>query len=77
MKTEVSVVWDMTFFSLVQIYTTVLEKYVVFVTRVAYSEDRGSRILRNVGKFLLDYTASHSKKNRHSPDRHFLNFAKL
>lgn len=59
MKIEVSVVWDMTFFSLVQIYTTVSEKYVVFVTRIAYSEDRGGRVLRNVGKFLLDCTASH------------------
>jgi len=52
----------MTFFSVVQIYTTASEIYVVFVSRVAYCEYSGSSVLRNVGKFLLGYTSSHSKK---------------
>jgi hypothetical protein len=60
MKIEVSsFVWDMNFCSLVQIYTTFSKKYVVFVPMIAFSEDRGSRALRNFGKFLLGYTASH------------------
>jgi len=63
---DVSIVWDMTFFCVVQIYNTVSEKYVVFFLRVVYSEDRGGRDLRNVGKFLLNYTASHSKKQQSS-----------
>ena len=52
----------MTFFCVVQIYTTGSEKYVFFVPRIAYPEDRGDRDLRNVGKFLLNYTASYSKE---------------
>jgi len=48
-----SIFWDMTFISVVQIYTTVSEKYVVFSSRVVYCEYRGSRVLRNVCKFLL------------------------
>jgi hypothetical protein len=59
---KVSNFWDMTLFCVVQIYNTVSEKYVVFVSRVAYSEDRGCRDLRNVGKCLLIYMVSHSKK---------------
>jgi hypothetical protein len=56
---EVSIIWDMTFFSVLPVYATFSEKYFVFVSRIAYSEDKSSKVLRNSGKFLLDYTASH------------------
>jgi len=65
-KWKFNIVRDMTFFCVVQIYTTVSEKYVFFISMVAYSENRGGRDLRNVGKFLLNYTASHSKKQKSS-----------